>query len=203
MLRRSVEETDISDSSSDGSAENGLFRTTSSSSSSTPAHLFTQEDTPYLRQSYDGQPFYDLINTVDDMLGEEYTKAPLHRTSLLASTALLQNDQDVPPVTEGNHLLSLAERAFCSSQQSRLQVLYIAAKDFQACPTIDHWKKQALIWSGDYSRGFRQQCVAVQLYFSSGQAQILSSGPLCRSMEKKDLNRCSQDSRKFPFQRSH
>ncbi len=112
MLRRSVEETNISDSSSDGSAENGLFRATSSSSSSTPEHLFTQEDTPYLQQSYDGQPFYDLINTVDDMLGEEYTEAPLHRTSLLASTALLQNDQDVPPVTEGNHLLSLAERAF-------------------------------------------------------------------------------------------
>jgi hypothetical protein len=49
-------------------------------------------------------------------------------------------------MADRDHLLSPAERAFCSSQQSRWQVLYLAAKDFQAFPTIENWKKTTLIW---------------------------------------------------------
>lgn len=108
LHRRSVEETDISDSSSDDGAEKDPFRTASSSGSSTPAHLlFTKEEILYLRQCSNGQSFYDLI-------GEEYTEPPLHQTSLLTSTALLHHNQDMPPVTEGDHLLSPAERDLAS-----------------------------------------------------------------------------------------
>ena len=145
--QRSAEETDVSDSSSDDDADNGLFRTTSSSSSSTPAHLvFTKKETRYLQTGYEGQSFYDLVNNVDDMLGEEYIAPPLHRTSLLSSTALLQHHSRPPPMTDGDHLLSPAERDFCGSQQARWQVLYLAAKDFQAFPMIDHWKQKVLLW---------------------------------------------------------
>ena len=147
LHQRSAEETDISDSSSDDDADNGIFRTTSSSGSSTPAHLvFTKEETRYLQKGYDGQSFYKLVNPVDDMLGEEYTAPPLHSTSLLTSTALLQHHQHLSPMADGDHLLSPAERAFCSSQQSRWQVLYLAAKDFQTFPKVEHWKKKVLIW---------------------------------------------------------
>jgi hypothetical protein len=98
LHQRAVEETDISDSSSDDDANNGIFCNTSSSGSSTPAKLlFTKEDTLYLRQDYEGQSFYDLVNPVDEMLGEEYTGPPLHRTSLLTSTALLQHNQNLSP----------------------------------------------------------------------------------------------------------
>ena len=70
LQQRSAEETDISDSSSDDDAGNGTFGTTSSSGSSTPAHLvFTPEEARYLRKGYDGQSIYDLVNPVDDMPG--------------------------------------------------------------------------------------------------------------------------------------
>jgi hypothetical protein len=137
--QRSAEETDISDSSSDDDADNGIFRATSSSGSSTPAHLiFTKDETRYLRTGYEGQSFYDLVNNVDDMLGEEYIAPPLHHTSLLSSTALLQHHSRPPPMTDCDHLLSPAERDFYGSQQARWQVLYLAAKDFHAFPMIDH-----------------------------------------------------------------
>jgi hypothetical protein len=145
--QRLAEETDISDSSSDDGADNGIFRTTSSSGSSTPAHLvFTKDETCYLQEGYDEQSFYDLVNPMDDMLGEEYIEPPLHHTTLLNSTALLQHHPHPPTTADGDHLLSPAERAFCSSQQSRWQFLYLAAKTFQASPTLEHWKKQALMW---------------------------------------------------------
>ena len=57
LQQRSAEETDISDSSSDDDAGNGIFGTTSSSGSSTPAHLvFTPEETRYLRKGYGKDP---------------------------------------------------------------------------------------------------------------------------------------------------
>ncbi len=122
--QRLAGETDISDSSSDDDADNGTFRTTSSSGSSTPAHLvFTKDETCYLQKGYDEQSFYDLVNPVIDMLGEEYIAPPLHHTNLLNSTALLQHHPHPPPTADGDHLLSPAERAFCSSQQSRWQIL--------------------------------------------------------------------------------
>ena len=102
--------------------------------------------TCYLQKGYDEQSFYELVNPVDDMLGEEYIAPPLHHTNLLNSTALLQHHPHPPLTADGDHLLSPAEIAFCSSQQSRWQVLYLAAKDFQASPTIEYWKKQALMW---------------------------------------------------------
>jgi len=81
--QRLAEETDISDSSSDDDADNGISRTISSSGSSTPAHLvFTKDETCYLQKGYDEQSFYDLVNPVDDMLGEEYIAPPLHHTTL-------------------------------------------------------------------------------------------------------------------------
>ena len=80
------------------------------------------------------------------MTCEEYTAPPLHRTSLLTSTVLLQHHQNLSPMADGDHLLSPAERAFCSSLQSRWQVLYLAVKDFQVFPKVEHWKKKSLIW---------------------------------------------------------
>ena len=51
LHQRSAEQTDISDSSSDDDAGNGIFGTTSSSGSSTPAHLvFTPEEALYLSE---------------------------------------------------------------------------------------------------------------------------------------------------------
>ena len=118
--QRSAEETDISDSSSDDDADNGISRTTSSSGSSTPTYLvFTKDEMRYLQKGYEGQSFYDLVNQVDDMLGEEYTAPPLHHTILLNSTALLQYHPQLPPTADGDHLLSPVERAFCSSQQKQ------------------------------------------------------------------------------------
>ncbi len=107
--QRSAEETDISDSSSDDDADNGTFRTTNSSGSSTPAHLvFTKDETCYLQKGYEEQSFYDLVNPVDDMLGEDYIAPPLHHTNLLNSTALLQHHPHPPPppTADGDHLLS-------------------------------------------------------------------------------------------------
>jgi hypothetical protein len=108
--------------------------------------VFTKDETCYLQEGYDEQSFYDLVNPMDDMLGEEYIEPPLHHTTLLNSTALLQHHPHPPTTADGDHLLSPAERAFCSSQQSRWQFLYLAAKTFQASPTLEHWKKQALMW---------------------------------------------------------
>ena len=128
LHQRSAEETDISDSSSDDDAGNGIFGTTSSSGSSAPEHLvFTQEETLYLRKGYEGQSFYDLMNPVDDMLGEEYTAPPLHRTSLLTSTALLQHHQNLSPMADGDRLLSPAETRWCNSglPLETLRQLYI------------------------------------------------------------------------------
>ena len=71
LTRKAVDDTDISDASSDDSAIGYALPTTGSSS--TPAHLrFIAQETSYLQKGSSGALFYAHVKSVDDMLGEVY-----------------------------------------------------------------------------------------------------------------------------------
>jgi hypothetical protein len=118
LTRKAVDDTDISDASSNDSAIGYALPTTGSSS--TPAHLrFTAQETSYLQKGSSGALFYAHVKSVDDMLGEVYIAPTPHTGSVLAGTTLLQRARTVPPVNHGKHVLSTAEQSFCRSQQAR------------------------------------------------------------------------------------
>jgi hypothetical protein len=145
LTRKAVDDTDISDASSNDSAIGYALPTTGASS--TPAHLrFTAQETSYLQKGSSGALFYAHVKSVDDMLGEVYIAPSPHTGSVLAGTTLLQRARTVPPVNHGKHVLSTAEQSFCRSQQARWQLLYLVAKDFHQKPDIQAFKSDMLRW---------------------------------------------------------
>ena len=108
LTSKAVDETDISDASSDDSAIGYALPTTGSSS-----HLrFTTQETSYLHKGSSGALFYARVKSVDTMLGEVYIAPPPHTGSVLAGTTLLQRARTVPPVNHGEHVLSITEQSF-------------------------------------------------------------------------------------------
>ena len=145
LSSKTVDETDISDASSDESVIG--YELPPTNTSSTPAHLrFTAQETSYLRNCSNGALFYAHVRSVDDLLGEVYIAPPLHAESALAGPTLLQRARTVPPVNHGTHFLSIAEQSFCRSQQARWQSLYLMAKDLHQKQDIQALKSDLLQW---------------------------------------------------------
>jgi hypothetical protein len=81
LSSKTVDETDISDASSDESVIG--YELPPTNTSSTPAHLrFTAQETTYLRNGFNGALFYAHVRSVDDLLGEVYVAPPLHAAPL-------------------------------------------------------------------------------------------------------------------------